>query len=285
MKRLVALMLLALSGFAFLSMVCEDSEEIAENKTLGNPLQYPPVENLDFEVVDGQDANPGGGVRVFWDPPIGETPSMYYVSVDGMGQDPVTETEDYVYTPCVKIEVYAMYDLVKSEPKELSFLAVETENFRVWTINDPSPDHPNAFGYSTGGLVSSYTVGNSGDWPHIDFWINTGPMLVSPFDHSPEPLNDEVNAASVETGTYDDLGLVAPTGQALYSTQQNLEVNDLLGLWIDPDAAGYTDDDNFGKLYVEAIDGEGLTLKLAYQTVTGLRWVCTEEAHTGIRED
>jgi len=264
MKKWVSLTaLLLVASFAFVIVGCE-------------PTDTPPVTNLNFDIVDDTDGNPGGGIKVTWSAPADATPDEYVVSVDDVDQVAVDGTEDYVYTAGAEIAVYAVYGEERSSAETLDFGAVETPTLEVWSVDDPDPEHPSAFGFGANGTAAPYAVSVEANWSSIDFYIAAGPVLVSPSDHLPEPINNEENASSEENTTYEDLDIVAATGVGNYLTGRDLTDNGLYGLWIDPTANGYDEGDNFGKAVVTGIDGDKVTFKLAYQKVAGLRWVVVD---------
>lgn len=263
MKKWVSLTaLLLVAGFAFLSVGCEPPDE-------------DPVTNLNFEIVNDTEGNPGGGIKVTWSAPATATPDEYIVSVDGADQVAVDVTEDYVYTAGAEVAVYAVYNDVKSAAETLDFKVIVTD-IDVYTTDDPAADHPSGFGFTPAGSAQTYSVStaNQDEWPDIDYYISSGHVLTAPMDHLPDPLNAKGSAASVETDAFDDLDIVAAPGN--YLTQRDLTVNGIYGLWLDAANDNYDVTDHFGKAFVEGISGEQVTLKVAYQTVAGLRWVVTD---------
>lgn len=260
-KWISAALMLALVGF------------VAINCT---PTDKPEPTNLNYTIVNDLDGNPGGGIKLTWSAPANATPDEYVVSVDGVDQVAVTTTEDYVYTGGATIEVWAVYGSEKSDKAAtLDFKAVETATLEVYSVDDPSAEHPSGFGFSASGTASSYAVSVEANWPSIDYYIASGPKLAAPSDHLPDPINSELNAVSAETGTYDGLTIVAATGKGLYLTNRDLASNGLYGLWLDSNNA-YDASDLFGKALVSGIDGYKVTFKLALQTKAGLRWVVVD---------
>jgi len=264
MKKWVSLAaILLVAGFVILNTGCV-------------PTEYPPVENLNYEVVNDKDGNYGGGIKVTWSAPADADPDEYIVSVDDEDQVAVTVLEDYVYTPGVEIEVFAVYGDEKSTGNPtIEFKTVETKDFHVWSVLDPLPGHPSGFGFNVAnGSVTSYSVAkeNEDNWPKIDYYIadDGGPVLAAPMDHIPS-LNNKGSAASEEATDYDALEIVKPKGN--YSTQRKLEINAVYGLWLDEENDSDPTGDFFGKLQVSNIDGYDVTLRVALQLEPGLRWV------------
>jgi len=262
MKKWVSIALLVVVGLVMMNLECPNGGSAPTN--------------VNITVVDDQDGNPGGGIRVTWSAPSdGSTPDEYVVSVDGVDQVAVTTLEDYVYTPGAEIVVKAVFGADEYEANAIDIGAVATSSIDIWSVNDPDPNHPSGLGFGSNGAAGTYAVSTESNWPEIDFYIASGPKIASPADHLPTPLNDEENAVSSETGTFATLDIVAATGQNLYLTSRDLTTNGLYGLWIDPNANGYDASDNFGKLVVNSIDAGTykVNLSVAYQTEPGLRWV------------
>ncbi|MBN2380945.1 hypothetical protein JXM67_14195 [candidate division WOR-3 bacterium] len=285
MRKPYTLAIAFIAGMALFFTACEEDDggeyQPGEITTY---QEHPPVKNLTYEVVDDLEGDPGGGIYLTWDSPDGATPEEYVVSIDGIDQTPTEVTEDYVYTPAAKIEVYAVYTDGRSTPKALEFKAVETELLEVWSSKDPSPDHPSGLGFGSSGFAASYAMSFPQNWPFIDYYVDTTVSLASPDLRTPEPMNDEHNTSCSQTGTYEKLNVVKPCG-GVYHDRTGIVKSDLYGLWLDENDNGYTSDDHFAKAYVIDVQGLKVTLKLAYQRTPGLRWVITEEEKVGIEED
>lgn len=294
MKRISVITLLVLGVAVLFTVFCEeewnDSEQTRE--VLNNP-DTPPVENLNFDIIADLDGNPGGAIELWWNPPKGAIPEGYIVETD-FNESELLEVRRYqVYEPAGEIHVFADYGLDgRSEPRSLGFKAVETFKIEVWTSNDSSPDHPSGFGFDPDGTAKTYSLYNSDNYPYINFWLyndNGHPTLMSPHHHDPL-INDQVNATDEMEGiSYEDMDITSPTGVQLYITMLEISNGGVYSLWVDPDDAGYSDDDNFAKMLVTDLTDQGsgvykATLKLAYQKTTGLRWVVTNRGYTGIKE-
>jgi len=260
MKKWVYVALVAVLAVAFIGLEC--------------PLGEAPT-NVNIAVVDDADGNPGGGLHVTWSAPAEGNPDEYIVYVDGTPQVGVEVLEDYVYTPCAEIQVAAVYGSDEAAADAIDVGVVISSSIDVWSVDDPSPDHPSGFGFTSDGTAGTYAVSVEANWPEIDYYIASGPAIASPADHLPTPLNDEENAVSTETGTFDDLGIVAETGQGLYLTNRALVSNGLYGMWIDPTGDGWDAGDHFGKLVVNSIDAGTyhVNITVGYQTEGGLRFV------------
>ncbi len=258
MKKFLAISLLAIAGFALMNMTC-----------VVPPVD--PVSGLNYEIVNDNDGNPGGAVKLTWTLPASSDDVV--VSVDGVDLTPVVGSETIVYTAGGEINVYNRVGQDKSSAVSLDLSVVETPTLDVYSVDDPSPDDPSGFGFGSSGTAAAYAVSTQSNWPLIDFYIASGPKIASPSDHLPTPLNDEVNAAASETSTYDNLVIASPTGQNLYFTNLSLASNGVYSLWIDPTNNGYSADDNFAKAHVTGIDGYKVTFTFGFQTKAGLRWI------------
>ncbi len=283
---------LTLIFFAILYMGCQEEGVPGPSKQniLLDTLNHPPVKNLNYQVVESS-SEPGGGVRLMWVKPDSAEPDDYVVSVDGVDLVPVTENYMDVYEPGAKLAVYARYGGVKSEPVTANFGAVETAEITVWSINDPSPDHPSGFGFTTDGTAATYLL--SMEPEKVDFYISMGqsgntPTLTAPKDHAPTPINGEGNASVIVPLSYDDLVFASLSDYGFFITQKPLYSDSVYCLWIDPTDNGFTGDDHFGKALVTNIeDNSGIyevTFKLAYQKIPGLQWVVVDKPSSGIEE-
>lgn len=311
MKRSLSLTWVIIVTFAVVQMACEDSEIPRETSLVGKYLDdYPPVENLEFVVIDE-----GSAVELTWDAPGTATPEEYVVSVDSVDQAPVTETIDYVHTPCALVEVYAVYPEGRSEPRALHFGAVETVELVLWATewysrppcprteiipglaeqqksarwevevhatDHPNPDDPAGFGFAEDGIAIAYDLSDTTTWPYVDFFIvdfGGGSLAIAgPEVHEP-PLNDRMNGVTDPLRiSYEDLNLAPSDG---YYTYSDIMTGGVYALWI----GVYEADAHYAKLRVMDVDGFKVTLKLACQTVAKLRWLVVGKHITGIKED
>ncbi|MEA3311021.1 MAG: hypothetical protein U9Q76_02245 [candidate division WOR-3 bacterium] len=265
------------SFFLHIRSVCCDTIGYGETQYQVYPAEcqiVQPVENLGYDVVSGQDGNPGGGVRLSWDAPLSAVPpDKYVVSSDWEVLDTVYITEYYIYTPLDEIEVYAVYGREVSRAEEIRFGAVYWIDIELWTVDDPDPSHPNAFGFNDIGEPVTYFIANQDDWPDIDYYLEFGPALASPQNHTP-PLNSKNCMVSDEqTSHFGGLDIVSPATKSNYASSQEIHFNQVYGLWLDYKNDGCSSDDHFGKVYVEESYAERVSLYIAYQPIGGLRWV------------
>jgi hypothetical protein len=247
------------------------------------------VRGLSYEPVPDTFGNPGGGIKLMWDEPAtgsggflscsensGPELDGYIVCVDGVDLPLTKETEYYVYTPAVEVAVYAVWDGQRSYPGTLDFAVVETPTVEVWSINDPSQEHPSGFGFSTAGTAAAYSVANNAE--NSDFYVSMGlssnmPTLTSPSDHTPDPLNSRYGFSVEADESYYDYELVVSSAASTQSVLQNYAT---YGIIVASDTV-YKTSDNFGKLLVTSLaEASGVykaTLKLGYQLMDGVAWV------------
>jgi hypothetical protein len=258
MKKWTTLGLIVAMGFILFGMdICDGGE-------------YPNPTNVQYEIVTSDN---GASLNITWSDPADKTPDQYVLVVDGDELSPVEGTSTTLAVAGAEVILYAEYGDNRSSGVTVGdFEAVET-SIQVWTTADPDPEHPSGFGFTPAGSAQTYAVSDASHANDIDYYISSGHTLTAPMDHLPTAINDKGSAASVETGTYDDLVVVAGPGN--YSTQRDLSVNGLYGLWLDDTNDGYDDSDHFGKAFVTGINGEQVSMDVAYQTEAGLRWVAT----------
>jgi hypothetical protein len=201
----------------------------------------------------------------------------YIIYADGDSIDEVTTTAYDATVPAAEYEVTAYAGEDESNPATIDCAPVITTGLEVWGNTDPDTAHPSGFGFNTSGTAVAYALSNSANHPLIDFYINSAvsPMeFWSPHHHSP-PYNDEVNAmANSGTTDFDAFDIAdAPGG---YLTQEDIAANAVYSFWIDPTNNGWDDaTDYFGKLQVEGINGLLVTMQVAFQPISGLRWCVT----------
>lgn len=207
----------------------------------------------------------------------------YIIYGDDAVLDTVTTLTYNVTTPVKLVEVTAYAGEDESDATQIDCAPVITTSLTLYGNSDPAADHPSGMGFNSSGTAVAIPLSDSSSWPSLDFYLNDanpniGPVdLTSPNVHTPV-YNDKFNG-SIENGTDFDALDITDELNAGYSDQTGLAENAVYSLWIDPDAAGYTADDHFGKMQVESITGSAapytLVLTFAYQPILGLRWVVT----------
>ena len=200
----------------------------------------------------------------------------YNIYIDGVKDTSITAISYDVSGPAKKIEVCAYTDSEEGPKWELSLTPVVT-TLTVYGRSDTSPDHPSGFGFTSDGTAVTYALSDSTNWPKIDFFIEDVGIPIALWSPHHMNYNTEENA-SVESPTiteFDSLNSAAAPGS--YSTQTSLSTGGLYSIWIDPNASGWdATNDHFGKLKVSDISGTKVDIRVAYQKITGIRWVVTD---------
>jgi hypothetical protein len=272
-KRMSFIGLVVIAGFVILG---------------GTLASTPAVLSAGYQIAADSAGNPGGAIDISWESPYSSQgtgcygvdydspkPDSFLVSIDG--QPYATDSTRYtVYTPCRIIEIYAVYGETKSDPVTLDLRMVETESVEIYSLEDPDYEHNSGLGFLDDGSALTYNLGFAADHPDVDYYLDTNLVLSSPHLFQPDPINDEHNRVSVEDSAFAALDMLKAAGEENFSTAQELEQDGVYGLWIDPSGDGYDEDDFFAKLQVTGIDGFKVTLNLAFQPKSGLRWVVTE---------
>jgi hypothetical protein len=213
----------------------------------------------------------GGMVHFSWSP---ITYADYYrVYADNILIDS-TYSEDYEASiPAKKYGVTAFSAICgESEPCEINFEPVTTTNLDVWDTDEPTS--PNGFGFNAEGNAVAYILSDTTNWPYVDYYIHGGTTTEFWSPHH-GTFNDEVNCTKNSGGAdFDALDIADPPGG--YFSQMQVGSGAVYYFWIDPTDNGWDDvTDNFGKIKVVAIDGDKVTMKLAFQPIEGLRWCVT----------
>lgn len=201
----------------------------------------------------------------------------YYIYMDGVLVETIDEPTTTTYsatTPAQLYEVSAFAGDDESATSQIDCEPVETTSLDVWDTDQAAPD-PSGWGFNTSGTAVSYQVSDPANHPLIDYYIHGGAttQFWSPHDGN---FNNEVNVTKNSGGTdYDDTDIADAPGA--YSTQTDVVSGAVYYFWIDPTNNGWDDaTDYFGKIKVQAIDGNKVTMTLAYQTIAGLRWCVTD---------
>jgi hypothetical protein len=83
------------------------------------------------------------------------------------------------------------------------------------------------------------------------------------------------NQVAEAASNFDDLTTCPPTADPGWTWRSELKVGKTYGLW-QGQFGGWNITDQFAKASVMAIDSNEVTLKLAVQPISGLRWIMTE---------
>lgn len=199
----------------------------------------------------------------------------YYIYIDGVRADTISNPTMTLYdasVPAKLYEVTAFSGEFESEPSRVHCAPVITANLEVWDTDELI--YPNAFGFNSTGVAVAYMLSDPDNWPFIDYFIYGGATTYFMSPHHGN-YNDEVNAICNSGITnFDAINIAASPGG--YYTVTEVVNGTVYSFWIDPTDNGWDNaTDNFGKLKVEAIDGNKVTMRLAFQPVKGLRWCVT----------
>ncbi len=200
----------------------------------------------------------------------------YYIYADGAAIDTIADPATTTYNatiPAMLYEVSAYAGTDESDKAQIDCEPAVTATLDVWDTDQAAPD-PSGFGFNTSGTAVSYEVDDSTNWPLLDYYIHGGAtqQFWSPHHGA---FNDEVNVTINSGGTDFDAATIADAPGS-YSTQTDIASGALYYFWIDPTDNGWDNaTDYFGKIKVEAIDGNKVTMKLAFQKIAGLRWCVT----------
>lgn len=223
---------------------------------------------VSFEAIEQ-----GGTLRLTWTA-LSDVDG-YKIYIDGVLDTTITQLSYDVSKPCKTIEISG-YKGDKEGPKwSYSFAPVIT-SISVYGRSDTDPNHPSGFGFTTDGSAVTYALRDSTNWPKVDFYIEDVGTPISLFSPHHRNYNTKKNAGAEATITeFDSLHIAAAPGS--YSTQTRLSTGGLYSIWIDPNANGWDKvNDHFGKLKVIDISGTKVDIKVAYQKVSGLRWIVTK---------
>lgn len=264
---------------------------VAAGVLIGTPPYEPYVRNLAYEVIPGEDGNPGGGLKITWDEPYdapyrgsgcwarpGDPEDwLYIIEVDGIGIDTTDQFEYYLYTPCLSVEVLS-FDGEDSYANDwLDFGAVETRHVDVQSIFSEVVA-PSAFGFDSYGYPWVYMVDLFVREDRIDYYLTidddnrpalTSPSIpVEPYDWL---INEEENYTALQEGYYEDITVISDRWG--FQLQQDINDDAEYGLkFIGEDSLLH-----YAKLYVKKLyeweGGYSLEFRVACQPVPELRWV------------
>ena len=205
----------------------------------------------------------------------------YYIYADGEVVDTLDDPETITYdadVPAAEYSVSAFAGEDESALTDIDCAPVVTSNVTVYGLSDPDTAHPSGLSFTSSGTAVPLSVKQSNylDLDYIFDDLNFATLtLASPNAYSP-PYNAEKNM-SVDAGVTDFDAIDIADAPGGYTTQTTLAANAVYSLFMDQDDDNWdTDSDYFGKMKVESISGSTVVITVAYQTMTGLRWVFTQ---------
>lgn len=313
MMRFFVRTFVLLCGVTLVSTSCSEEtlpEARNQNSKRDSTDSHPPVTGLTYHVVDGQDALPGGGVRLAWYAPAEAVPDDYVVSVDGVDLVPTNDTYYDVFEPGAELAVYARYQDERSEPRTLFFGAKETKELTLWAsdyvfylkplrtqfdskdkkqnhIQGNYPRHPatdtiSGFGFDASGKAWAYDLGDTVNWPFVDYYIVDflpGIAIAAPDLHEPA-LNEKMSGVSnpISGTEYENYKTAESVGY--YYNYTEIAQDGLYSLML----TDSNEISHFAKVMITNMEDAKVSLKLAFQPVPELRWLVVGKSSSGIEE-
>ncbi len=204
----------------------------------------------------------------------------YYIYADGVVIDTIDDPSVTTYDatqPAATYGVSAYAGDNESSTEPIDCTPVTTKNLTVYGLNDPDTTHPSGLAFNSSG--TAYGISAKDANPDIDYVFddkNYQTMtLASPNAYSPV-YNDEKNMGlDAKVTDFDSVAIADAPGN--YSTVTTLASNAVYYLFMDQDHDGWDkDNDHFGKLKIESINGSTVSITVAYQRIAGLRWLVTK---------
>ncbi|MBN2380121.1 hypothetical protein JXM67_10020 [candidate division WOR-3 bacterium] len=259
--------------------------------TLLGVAEIDPIIDLGYEVIPDTSGNPGAGVKLAWTSDsriflaeggcygdyISDGQVLFVISGDGEVLDTVP-VESYnldkeitcsIYVPCAKIVI----DAYKSggeflDKEEIVLGAVESE-LEVYT--QESVSHPSGFGFDSKGKASAYSVTTHPG--SVDFYLALDQDTQEPVLKSGECYSGKARGVRLDPSGYESIKIAPLPVQGAYVDSVILVSDASYVLYLDDEDSDSLVGDHFAKALVTGISGDRVALKLAYQTVPGLRWV------------
>jgi hypothetical protein len=204
----------------------------------------------------------------------------YYIYADGVIIDTL-EAATLAYdatTPAAEYGVSAYAGEDESDITTIDCDPVVTTSLDIYGLSDPDTLHPSGLSFTSSGSATAISV-QSANYTALDYIFDdlnfTAMTLMSPNAYSPV-YNDEKNGSLEASGTdFDAIVICEAPGN--YSTQTAAQGNAVYCLFMDQDDDGWdTDSDYFVKMKIQSINGTHAIVDVAYQPITGLRWVVTD---------
>ncbi|MBN2465338.1 hypothetical protein JXD38_06915 [candidate division WOR-3 bacterium] len=231
---------------------------------------------LDKPNVSTEAVSTGATLRLTWTA-ITDAKS-YEITTDDSTHTTTSTSFDVSY-PTGTIEVRAVNGSDKSDPAMIDCKVVETSSLVLYGITDADPNDPSGLAFTASGSATGLSLDDANK-ASIDFVCDDAQASVTPVglinagDYG-WTQNNKVNTL-MDAGTtdFDAFELAASTG---YTTQLTTGTNGVYAIWLSSSTT-WTTSDHFAKAKIISVEQPSgtyykVTLRLAYQTIGGLRWL------------
>lgn len=229
---------------------------------------------LDTPDVDYTVRDQGATLRLTWIE-IADADG-YYIYADGVIIDTLDDAATITYDATTPAAEYGVSAYAGEDVSSIATIDCEptvTTGLVVYDMSQPPPD-PSGFGFNSSGTAVAYQVSDSTNHALLDFYIESAPQSFFSPHHG--GYNAEVNATENSGSTNFDAQDIA-NAPGNYTTQTDIVSDAVYFFWIDPTNNGWDNStDYFGKIKVLSISGTAITMDLAYQPISGLRWCVTD---------
>ncbi len=227
--------------------------------------------NLSYEIVDN-----GGSVKLSWNELEGA--EYYRIDVDGDSVAGVTATTYTVTTPGKTLTVTAVG---VDSSGSISFEMTLSPGVKIWTINDPDPDHPSWVRFDSLGNATAVDTGRqTAAWYMNDDAADTAWLNTNWSDGGGWNPNLDVGFHG-ESGNIGDINMAPGLGYYYQKFPQDspLDDNQVGAFWYDEGADGSLGPgDHFGKFLIKDYNPDdsgypSATMDIYWQCEPGLRWL------------
>jgi len=231
--------------------------------------------SLVVPTVSHTPVNDGTTLRLTWT--MVEHATGYTVYVDGVPHSVISGIYSYdVSSPAKLIQISAVAKSSESDKWSLTTTVKKTSNVAVYSMAD-SQQINKAFYFDATGTAVAIPLTQASD---VDFVLDTTQtvgaiQLRSPNSYTPVYNTKHSSSAAASVPNLNDLTIAPATG-ANYSPARTISANSVYALWLDPGDDGWSAEDHFAKIRVEALSGTSVTLTTEYQMVPGLRWLISD---------
>ena len=229
-------------------------------------------------VVSYEATNTGADLRLSWSTVTNA--ESYEIKTDDSTYTTTSLIFDVTH-PTGTIEVRAVNGNRKSDPATVDCRPVETSSLVLYGISDPSGNDPGGLAFTAGGTATALSLDDANK-AAIDFVCDDQQATVLPvgFINAGDygwPQNAKLNtSADAHTTDFDGFDFAPGNG---YTTQLPIAATGVYALWLS-NFQQWTPYDHFCKTKIISVEQPTgtyykVTLKVAYQTVGGLRWLKT----------